>query len=31
MPRAAAEHGADLVLPLTEIAPALLELVRADP
>jgi two-component system chemotaxis response regulator CheB len=28
MPRAAAEHGADLVLPITEIAPALLELVR---
>jgi two-component system chemotaxis response regulator CheB len=31
MPRAAAEHGADLVLPIAEIAPALLELVRADP
>jgi two-component system, chemotaxis family, protein-glutamate methylesterase/glutaminase len=30
MPRAAAEHGAELVLPITEIAPALLELVRTD-
>jgi two-component system, chemotaxis family, protein-glutamate methylesterase/glutaminase len=28
MPRAAAEHGAELVLPITEIAPALLELVE---
>jgi two-component system chemotaxis response regulator CheB len=30
MPRAAVEHGAELVLPITEIAPALLELVRAE-
>jgi two-component system chemotaxis response regulator CheB len=30
MPRAAAEHGAELVLPITAIAPALLELVRTD-
>jgi two-component system chemotaxis response regulator CheB len=29
MPRAAAEHGAELVLPITEIAPALLELAGA--
>ena len=30
MPRAAAEHGVELVLPITEIAPTLLELVGAD-
>jgi two-component system chemotaxis response regulator CheB len=30
MPRAAVEHGAELVLPLTEIASALLGLARAD-
>jgi chemotaxis response regulator CheB len=29
MPRAAAEHGVELVLPITEIAPTLIGLVRA--